>query len=91
MPDFDTINPQQDDDDVRPTADEETRRRERGVTDDGHTGGGGSLGHDQPEKVRRETPTRNTTDREDTPDRNATAWSSDPVMPSDDATLKTKI
>lgn len=54
--------------------------RPEGVTDDGHTAGGGSLGHDQPDKVRRDTPTRNATGRDD-----------DPVMPNDDATLKTKI
>jgi hypothetical protein len=53
-----------------------------GVTDDGHTAGGGSLGHDQPGKVVRDTPTRNATDSEET---------SDPVMPSDDSTLNTKI
>jgi hypothetical protein len=64
---------------------------DRGVTDDGHTAGGGSLGHDQPDKVRRETPTRNATEREDAPDYNATETPADPVMPSDDATLKTKI
>ena len=56
--------------------------RDGGITDDGHTSGGGSLGHDQPEEVVRDTPTRNATDRE------ATA---DPVMPSDDSTLNTKI
>ena len=48
--------------------------------DAGRTGGGGSSGHDQPEPVKRETPTRNATGSED-----------DPVMPADDATLKTKI
>ena len=70
-----------DEDPRRLNLDEETRRREgdRGATDDGHTAGGGSLGHDQPDKVRRDTPTRNATGRED------------PVMPRDDATLKTKI
>jgi hypothetical protein len=50
-----------------------------GVTDDGHTSGGGSLGHDQPEKVEQETPIRNT------------GTDADPVMPSDDSTLNTKI
>ena len=63
--------------------------RDGGVTDDGHTGGGGSLGHDQPEKVVRDTPTRNATDRDDAGD--ATDSNADPVMPSDDSTLNTKI
>jgi hypothetical protein len=49
--------------------------------DVGRTTGGGSLGHDQPEKVKRDTPVRN----------NATGSERDPVMPADDATLKTKI
>lgn len=49
-------------------------------TDAGKTSGGGSLGHDQPEKVKREAPTRN-----------ATGTDADPVMPEDDATLNTKI
>jgi hypothetical protein len=55
----------------------------RGRTKDedvGRTTGGGSLGHDQPGKVKRDTPIRNATGRDD-----------DPVMPADDATLKTKI
>jgi hypothetical protein len=63
--------------------------RDGEVTDDGHTAGGGSLGHDQPEEVVRDTPTRNATDREDA--RNATGSDADPVMPSDDSTLNTKI
>ena len=54
--------------------------RDGEVTDDGHTAGGGSLGHDQPEEVVRDTPTRNATDSD-----------ADPVMPSDDSTLNTKI
>jgi hypothetical protein len=68
----------------RLTLDDDSRRHEgnQPVTDVGHTSGGGSLGHDQPADVRRNTPTRNVTGR----DENA-----DPVMPSDDATLKTKI
>jgi hypothetical protein len=55
----------------------------RGKTKDdvGRTGGGGSLGHDQPDTVTRDTPTRN----------NATGSDQDLVMPEDDATLKTKI
>ena len=55
--------------------DQRPRDRDRGAADTGHTAGGGSLGHEQPEKVTRETPTRNT----------------DPVMPADDSTLNTKI
>jgi hypothetical protein len=91
MPDFDNRNV--DDESVRLSLDEETRghNRDGGITDDGHTSGGGSLGHDQPEKVRRQTPTRNAGDREEMPDRNATGSGGDPVMPKDDATLKTKI
>jgi hypothetical protein len=58
------------------------------VIDDGHTSGGGSLGHDQPEQVEQDTPTRNSTDREEP--RNAGS-DSDPVMPSDDASLNTMI
>jgi hypothetical protein len=63
--------------------------RDGGVTDDGHTSGGGSLGHDQPEEVVRDTPLRNATDSEEA--RNATGSDTDPVMPSDDSTLNTKI
>lgn len=56
--------------------------------DVGRTSGGGSLGHDQPGDVQRETPIRNAPDRDG---RNATGSEDDPVMPQDDATLKTKI
>jgi hypothetical protein len=56
-------------------------REEHRPRDAGKTTGGGSLGHDQPAPVRRETPLRN----------NATGSEDDPVMPADDATLKTKI
>lgn len=49
--------------------------------DVGRTSGGGSLGHDQPDEVKRDAPPRN----------NATGSDRDPVMPEDDATLKTKI
>ena len=49
--------------------------------DAGRTTGGGNLGHDQPEEVKRDTPLRN----------NATGSDRDPVMPNDDATLKVKI
>jgi hypothetical protein len=66
-----------------------------GASDDGHTSGGGSLGHDQPGKVQGDAPTRNAPPRENTPPgtggRNATGSESDPVMPRDDAALKTKI
>ena len=56
--------------------------RDRGdaPTDAGRTSGGGSLGHEQPQKVEEQTHTRNNTGRRD-----------DPVMPADDATLKTRI
>jgi hypothetical protein len=57
------------------------------VIDDGHTSGGGSLGHDQPEQVEQDTPTRNSTD----PEEPRNAVESDPVMPSDDSTLNTRI
>ena len=53
---------------------------ESDAEDVGRTGGGGSLGHDQPETVKRDTPVRN-----------ATGAKSDPVMPADDATLNTRI
>lgn len=48
-------------------------------TDVGRTSGGGNLGHKQPPEVEEQNNTRNTGSR------------SDPVMPADDATLKTKI
>jgi hypothetical protein len=89
MPDFDNLGLPQEDEEVA-LGEDETLDGEQ-VTDDGHTSGGGSLGHDQPEKVRRDTPTRNAAAGEDMPGRNATGSSEDPVMPNDDATLKTKI
>jgi hypothetical protein len=50
--------------------------------DAGRTSGGGSLGHTQPERVEREGPLRNNADkRED----------DEPTLPSNDATLNTKI
>lgn len=90
---------------------EETRTREEDhPRDDGHTAGGGSLGHDQPDDVVRDTRNRNATGSPDdppslasdsqgelrrgpakAPGRNATGAEADPVMPKDDATLKTKI
>jgi hypothetical protein len=45
------------------------------------TSGSGSLGHDQPADVERDTSTRNNPKESDT----------DPVMQRDDSTLKTKI
>ena len=54
--------------------------------DAGKTSGGGSLGHDQPEDVARQTNIRNQSGR-----RGNTGRQDDPVMPADDATLKTKI
>jgi hypothetical protein len=74
----------------RPLEEEEQEQSEvppRGRTkeeedrlDVGRTTGGGSLGHDQPPDVKRSAPIRN-----------ATGSNRDPVMPEDDATLKTKI
>jgi hypothetical protein len=57
--------------------------------DVGKTSGGGSLGHDQPQDVAEQAPIRNQADDrrkqpEDTADH-------DPVMPSDDSALRTKI
>jgi hypothetical protein len=82
MPDITNDVPRSIDDKLRPTLDEDARRGERddAATDDGHTSGGGSLGHDQPADVERDTPIRN-----------ATGSDADPVMPADDATLNTKI
>jgi hypothetical protein len=64
-------------------------------SDAGKTSGGGSLGHDQPDRVRRETPVRNDPSRGGEPpatsDRRTHREAADPVMPSDDAALKTKI
>jgi hypothetical protein len=71
-----------------PVPDEERYRldtnagRRGGVTDAGRTSGGGSLGHVQPEKVEREAPLRNNAD-----DRK----SDEPTLPSNDASLNTKI
>ena len=60
-------------------------------TDVGRTSGGGSLGHDQPRSVEAETHTRNNPgDRPDHSGMN-TGSDEDPVMPADDATLKTRI
>jgi hypothetical protein len=53
-----------------------------GVTDAGRTSGGGSLGHNQPERVEREAPLRNNAEHRD---------DQEPALPADDATLKTKI
>ena len=51
-------------------------------TDAGRTSGGGSLGHVQPDKVTREAPLRNNADKRE---------SDEPTLPSNDATLRTKI
>jgi hypothetical protein len=57
--------------------------------DVGKTSGGGSLGHDQPRDVAEETPIRNqATER---PKQRRDATDRDPVMPSDDSALNTKI
>ena len=50
--------------------------------DVGRTSGGGSLGHVQPDKVTRDAPLRNNADERD---------SDEPTLPSNDATLNTKI
>jgi hypothetical protein len=50
--------------------------------DAGRTSGGGSLGHVQPDKVKREAPLRNDPESRE---------SDEPALPSNDATLKTKI
>jgi hypothetical protein len=59
----------------------ETVNEDKRPSDAGRTTGGGSSGHEQPDKVRRDTPVRN----------NPTGSDRDPVMPRDDSTLKTKI
>jgi hypothetical protein len=61
-------------------------------TDAGKTSGGGSLGHDQPARVTEEAPIRNhpspRDDGREAPDRKRP---DDPVMPSDDSALNTRI
>jgi hypothetical protein len=62
--------------------------------DAGRTSGGGNLGHDQPPDVSESVDIRNETEgRPDSSakDREAGRLPSDPVMPEDDATLKTQI
>ena len=62
--------------------------------DVGRTSGGGNLGHDQPRDVSEQTDIRNATERRpdsNAKDRQAGRLPSDPVMPEDDATLKTRI
>lgn len=80
----DSATPRRDLAEARPDnerAEAETSRRETDhPTEIGRTSGGGSLGHTQPDDVER-----------DTQNRNATGSDDDPVMPRDDATLKTKI
>lgn len=58
-------------------------------TDVGKTSGGGSLGHDQPVDVADQTPIRN--QAVERPKQHRDATDEDPVMPSDDSTLNTKI
>jgi hypothetical protein len=60
----------------------EEQRERRPPRDAGRTSGGGSLGHVQPERVEREAPLRNNADER--PD-------DEPALPSNDATLNTKI
>ena len=62
--------------------------------DAGRTSGGGNLGHDQPQDVSEQTKIRNAVERRpdsSAKDREAGRLPSDPVMPDDDASLKTKI
>jgi hypothetical protein len=64
--------------------------------DVGKTSGGGSLGHDQPKDVAEQTPIRNTPrsrgdEDADRQGRRDDAPARDPVMPSNDETLNTKI
>jgi hypothetical protein len=62
--------------------------------DAGRTSGGGNLGHEQPRDVEEETDVRNSTNRppdSSAKDRQAGRLPEDPVMPEDDATLKTRI
>ena len=62
--------------------------------DAGRTSGGGNLGHDQPSDVSEQIDIRNSPKRRpdsSAKDREAGRLPSDPVMPDDDATLKTKI
>ena len=62
--------------------------------DVGRTSGGGNLGHDQPRDVEEQTDIRNSAKRRpdsSAKDRQAGRLPNDPVMPEDDATLKTRI
>jgi hypothetical protein len=60
--------------------------------DAGKTSGGGNLGHDQPHDVADQTPIRNhPPSHDDAHGRRRDEGESDPVMPSDDSTLRTKI
>jgi hypothetical protein len=69
-----------------PLPDEERYRLNTGTrsegSDAGRTGGGGSLGHVQPDKVTREAPLRNNAAKRE---------SDEPTLPSNDATVRTKI
>ena len=58
-------------------------------TDAGRTSGGGSLGHDQPRDAADPAPIRNDAGRRD--DTGGVHEVDDPVMPSNDSTLNTKI
>ena len=65
-----------------------------GPTDAGRTSGGGSLGHSPVDDVQEEAPLRNNaTERNRTTQRSnvSDTDTDDPVMPSDDSTLNTKI
>lgn len=69
-----------------PSDERNAAQHDRPPRDAGKTSGGGSLGHDQPKDVADQTNIRNQAGR-----RQDTGRQKDPVMPEDDATLKTKI
>ena len=64
-----------------------TRDDRSAPTDVGRTSGGGSLGHKAPPDVNEEGPIRN----QPTPPRPKGDGEEDPVMPSNDSALNTKI
>jgi hypothetical protein len=62
--------------------DRKPERDRDSIRDAGRTSGGGSLGHVQPDRVEREAPLRNNADERE---------NDEPTLPSNDATLNTKI
>lgn len=67
--------------------DEQTAGAADAPRDAGKTSGGGSLGHDQPKDVADQTNIRNQAGKREDTGRQR----DDPVMPSDDQSLPTKI